>query len=37
MTSRRKEGCIWMTMGGLIAFWMIVYMTVKVIAMAWRD
>ena len=34
MRPNQKEGCIWMSIGALLAFWMIVYGVVRIIAMA---
>ena len=35
MTKNQKEGCLFMSIGALAAFWLILYWTVKVIAFAW--
>lgn len=36
MNKHQKEGCLWLSIGALIGFLLIVYMTTRVIALAWR-
>lgn len=36
MTPRKKEGCLFMSIGALAAFWLILYWSIRIIALAWR-